>query len=186
MKTDKHPSFSECMELLEKYNTPAHVKRHCIAVTDVSMAFARALNEKGFDFNIPLIRSAGLLHDIARVEDEHWNKGADLAFERGFQKEAEIIRAHMFYSFKSELNELSEVDMVCLGDRLVKEDEYVGLDERMAYILKKAEYNNINAQQIIQEKIELTRDILKKIEDFVGFPTNEIVKVFGNNLQIHY
>lgn len=154
-----------------------------MAVSEVSVALAHALNEKGFDFNIPLIRAASLLHDIARVEDEHWNKGADWVLAHGFEQEAEIIRVHMFYSFKSELKELGEVDMVCLGDRLVKEDEYVGLDERMAYILKKAEYNNVNAQKIIREKIDLTRDILKKIEDFVGFSVNEIVKRFGKNLQ---
>lgn len=175
MDKDKHPSAAECMELLDRYRTPPHVQRHCIAVANVAVAVARSLNENGFELSLPLIRAAGLLHDIARVQEEHWNRGADFALQLGFCEEANIIRGHMFHSFPREFEALSEVDMVCLGDRLVKENEFVGLDVRMDYILSKAAYSNRNVQQIIREEMERTRCIIRQIELLVGTSLTEIV-----------
>ena len=41
----------------------------------------------GFDLNIRLITAAGLLHDIARVEDRHWEVGAELMKKLGYNQE---------------------------------------------------------------------------------------------------
>ncbi len=38
--------------------------------------------------------------------------------------------------------------MVCLGDRLVMEDRYVGLDSRIEYIIDKARRNGIRKKPI--------------------------------------
>ncbi len=103
-----------------------------------------------------------------------------MVLKLGFAEEAKIIRAHMFYSFPLELKALAEIDMVCLGDRLVKEDKFVGLNVRMEYILNKAEYKNKHAQQVIREEMEHTCHIIEQIEDLVGDSLEDII---GKNSQ---
>lgn len=124
----KHPTKDECERLLNEYKTPDHVKGHCRAVANTAVTVAKALNDNDFDLDIELIQAAGLLHDIARVEDRHWDVGADLMTKLGYEEESKIIKVHMTYSPFSHIDQVTETDMVCLGDRLVKEDQYVGLD----------------------------------------------------------
>lgn len=165
----KHPNREECEALLAEYGTPEHVKGHCRAVAKTAYLIARALNRAGCELDLDVILSAGLLHDIARVQDKHWDVGADLMEQLGYQQEAEIIRAHMFYDPFSELSQVTETDMVCLGDRLVKEDAYVGLDERIEYIIAKAQRNGKpEAIPFILKKKEDTRRFIAAIERKIG------------------
>ena len=153
-----HPDRQECERLLNEYATPEHVKRHCRAVAETACKVAEELNKHGFSLNVPLILSAGLLHDIARVEDRHWDVGAELMDKLGYEQEAAIIKVHMTYSPFSDISEVTETDMVCLGDRVVLEDEYAVLDKRIDYVINKAIKNgNPQAGAIIREKKKQTR-----------------------------
>ena len=75
-------TIEQGLKLLHEYGTPEHVIRHCQAVTDAALAIADELNRCGMDFNLEVIEGAGIIHDIARVEDEHWKKGAEYARSR--------------------------------------------------------------------------------------------------------
>ena len=57
--------------------------------------------------------------------------------------------------------------MVCLADRLVKEDRYVGLDERIEYILDKAPDRPEIVANIMARKEE-TEKLLEDISDVIG------------------
>ena len=170
----KHPDREECLKMLREYNTPENVIRHCKAVTNAALKIAKALNDKGFDLNMPLIQAAGLLHDIARVRDEHWIVGADFVFESGYMQESEIISRHMTHSFDTNPANLKELDMVCLGDRLIMEDEYVGLDARMDYVIRKAGGDK-RIEKIINERRETNRLLIQKIENIIGVPIEEVI-----------
>lgn len=173
----KHPDRQECERLLTEYGTPEHVKRHCRAVTDMACAVAEELNKHGFSLNIPLITAAGLLHDIARVEDRHWDVGAELMEKLGYSREADIIKVHMTYSPFSDIKDVTETDMVCLGDRTVLEDEYVGLDKRIDYVINKAKKGgNPQAEPIILEKKKQTRQFIDQIEDVIGCSLDDLMK----------
>lgn len=173
----KHPTQEECQTLLTEYETPKHVKGHCKAVAETAYKIAEALNRNGFNLNLELIMAAGMLHDIARVEDEHWEVGADYLQNLGYIQESEIIRVHMTYSPFSELKNVTETDMVCLGDRLVKEDEYVGIDSRMQYIIDKARNNGHEARvPYILEKKKDTQRLLDEIENAIGRSVDELMK----------
>ena len=74
----KHPTTEECLKLLEEYGTPDRVKGHCRAVADTACRIGRALNRHGHHFDLELVNAAGLLHDIARVEERHWDVGRPL------------------------------------------------------------------------------------------------------------
>lgn len=173
----KRLSREEGIKLLNEYGTPEHVIRHCIAVTDTAIAVGKALNKVGYNLDIDLIQGAGIIHDIARVESKHWEVGADLARNLGYNDEADIIKVHMFYPEFSSIQNVNETDMVCLGDRLVKEDKYVGLDERIEYVINKARKNGAGEDVInnILKKKEEARDFIKKIEEVTGISIDEIV-----------
>lgn len=173
----RHPNRQECERLLSEYNTPEHVKRHCRAVANMACIVAEELNKHGFDLNIPLILSAGLLHDIARVEDRHWDVGADLMEKLGYHDEAKIIKVHMTYSPFSDISDVTETDLVCLGDRTVLEDEYVGLDKRIDYVINKAKNaGNPQAEPIILEKKKQTRGFIDQIEEVIGMSLDDLMK----------
>ncbi len=173
----KHPDRDLCMQYLKEYNTPVHVIGHCRAVAETAYIIAEELNKHGYDLNLDLILAAGLTHDIARVEDEHWNRGAEFMAERGWLEEAEIIRVHMHYSPFSELKDLTETDMICLADRTVLEDTYVGLDKRMDYVIEKAiKAGRLNAREIINSKKEITRQTIIGIENIIGITLDQLMK----------
>lgn len=173
----KHPDRQECERLLNEYKTPEHVKRHCRAVADMAYTVAEELNKHGFKLDLKLILAAGLLHDIARVEDRHWDVGAELMDKLGYHREAEIIKVHMTYSPFSDINDVTETDMVCLGDRTVLEDEYVGLDKRIDYVINKAKsHGNPQAEPIILEKKKQTRKFIDQIEAVIGCSLDDLMK----------
>ena len=171
---NKHPSREECLALLKEYQTPEHVVKHCIKVTDTALKIGAALNEKGFHLDLELIQGAGLVHDIARVEDKHWEVGADITAGLGYDEEADIIRVHMFYSCDPKKEEITETDILCLSDRMVKEDEYVGLDSRMQYILDKFKGNQ-EAVERISSKIKDNRAMIRKIEGIIGRSIDSLI-----------
>lgn len=156
----------ECEKLYKKYNTPTHVIGHCKAVTLVAMTIGKELNEKGYNLDIELIQGAGLAHDVARTQEKHWDIGAKILADLGYKDEAAIVKVHMFYEF-NDFNHLNETDMVCLGDRLVKEDKYVGLDERIQYIINKAGNIPERTSLILDKKAE-TEKLITHIEKVIG------------------
>lgn len=173
----KHPDRQECERLLSEYMTPEHVKRHCRAVADMACTVAIELNKHGFELDVPLILSAGLLHDIARVEERHWDVGAELMEQLGYYEEAKIIKVHMTYSPFSDIKNVTETDLVCLGDRTVLEDEYVGLDKRIDYVINKAKKSgNPQAEPIILEKKKQTRGFIDQIEAVIGMSLDDLMK----------
>ncbi len=164
---NKHPSREECLALLKKYNTPDHVIKHCIMVTETALRIGKALNDRGCNLDLGLIQGAGLIHDIARVEDNHWDIGAEIASDLGYDQEADIIKIHMFYYCDPSQEEIKEKDIICLADRMVKEDQYVGLDDRMQYILEKFKGNQ-EAVERISERIKDNKAMILRIEKIIG------------------
>lgn len=169
------PDEAECLQVLADYGTPPHVVGHCKAVAGVACRLAEALNGCGAHLDVELVRAAGLLHDMARVHEEHWNAGADYCEARGWMREAEIIRKHMFYDSFHDAEHLDETDLICLADRLVLEDRYAGIDRRMAYIIEKARKNG-HEEYIphIERRREETQALLREIEERIGLPLDEL------------
>lgn len=168
----KRITEEEIQQLYHAYQTPPHVIGHCHAVAETAVKLAEALNHCGYHLDTDLIRGAGLAHDIARTQDEHWIKGAEALEQLGFFDEAAIVRVHMFYSPFQPVDKLNETDIVCLADRLVKEDRYVGLDERIDYILHKAPNDPKIRTRILQRKAE-TKALLEDIARIIGMTIDE-------------
>ena len=162
----KRITEEECEALFQQYHTPEHVIGHCRAVSNTAVTIGKKLNEHGFALDIDLIKGAGLVHDLARVSDKHWEVGAEILESLGYEDEADIVRVHMTFDFHS-FDQLNETDLVCLGDRLVKEDRYVGLNDRIDYIINKAGNAPEITSRILQKKAE-TQRLMKHIEESIG------------------
>ena len=76
----------------------------------------------------------------------------------------------MFYPEFSPIDKANETDMVCLGDRLVKEDRYVGLDERIDYVINKARKKGVGEDVInnILKKKQEAGEFIRGIERKTG------------------
>ena len=200
-----YPDRKQCYKYLEDYKTPEHVVGHCKSVAAVGYAIAKALNEAGGTravpiehlhyrnyvqtdpdkeldngewrkFDLDLILAAGLLHDMARVEERHWDVCADFCEEKGQHQLGKAIRQHMKYKYTNDVNHLTEVDMLSLGDRLSLEDHYAGLDDRMDYIIRKAEKRgDSGARERILAKKKETRKLLDDIEARIGCSIDELM-----------
>lgn len=162
------------LELLKNNHTPKHVILHCMEVARVSEILARELNKYGYNLSLEVIKGAAMLHDIARVDENHGEIGATIAATKGFQQEADIIKSHMHYSITKDISSLKEIDIVCLGDRMVKEDKYVGLKVRMDYILNKFK-NSPQAKENITVKILEQIILLDKLENLMGKKIDDLM-----------
>lgn len=174
-KGKKYPTLEQCKKLWEKYQTPPHVIGHCKEVSRVATLLAKTLKEHGVDLNVPLVQSAGWLHDIKRVEEAHWEKGAQIAKELGYDDIADLILVHMSYRIDGEKKEITELDLLCIADRTVLEDKFVGLDLRMDYIIKKSNHD-LQTEERIRKSFAQTRHFLEYIEQIVGRSLDEIMK----------
>lgn len=166
MSDNKRLDEETCYELFKKYKTPSHVIAHCQAVSKTAYVIANELNKHEYHLDLDLIKYAGLIHDLARVEEHHEIICADILDNAGFHDEASIVRVHMRYDFNA-FEELNETDMVCLADRVVKEDRYVGIDERVQYLIDKKGGTPERTKRLLDKKVE-TKAFISEIESHIG------------------
>lgn len=132
------PSKTECFEIIREYGTPTHVQSHCNAVGETAKAIAKELNNKGLKINVDLVSSAGYLHDVARVHKKHELVGAQYLKSKGLIDVSEVIKDHTKHKINTEIQRLNEEDVLCIADRVVLENKFVGPQKRMEYIKSKA------------------------------------------------
>ena len=170
----KRLTEEKCYELYNEFDTPERVKRHCAAVSDAGVRIGEALNRSGMKLDIDLIKMSGLIHDVCRRQEDHGHVAARILESRGYTREADVVREHMYYDFNP-IEKLNETDVMCLADRLVKEDQYVGLDERVDYLIKKRKQTEETKEMLLQKKAE-TEVYIKQLESIIG---QSIDSLFG-------
>lgn len=163
-------------EIYKEYETPEHVRRHCAAVADCGVRIAKALNAHGFHLDLALINGAGLAHDAARTMERHWDVMDERLNEMGYYDEAAIVKMHMNPGEYNPVDTITESDIICLGDRLVKEDTYVGIDKRFDYIIEKARKHGILDFDTIMENKAKMQHLLDEIEDVIGCSIDDLFK----------
>ena len=166
----KRISEEEVNRLYEEFKTPPNVIRHCQAVTRTAMGIATALNEHGFSLDLDLVKGSCLVHDCARTKARHWDVAADRLVGLGFFEESIIVRNHMTGTGYHDISEINEQDLIWLGDRLVKEDQYVGIDERFDYIMEKARSMGVSEEHFrhIEESKQDMKRLMDQIADTIG------------------
>lgn len=170
----------ECERILCKFGTPSHVIEHCKAVCEVATAIGTRLNESNkidSKINIELLFYSAMLHDIARVHENHEEVGADYLQGLGYDDVATIVRQHTIYSKFNDISKISEIDILCIADRTTLEDEFVGIAKRMEYIKTKAE--KMGRKEFLPQmdivKLEM-ENYVKELENVMGITVDALIK----------
>lgn len=118
----------EAMSLARR-SMPERGVAHGLAVAAIAVALGQRLNAHGSSLNLTLLYNGGLLHDIAKGEQEHETTGGRLLANLGLPKLAEIVAAHR--STPPPLDgRLTEKEIVCLADKLVRGTTRLSVQER--------------------------------------------------------
>lgn len=153
-------------EFYREYHTPERVIRHCKEVSRVAVAIGKCLNEHGYNFDIQALEMAGLVHDVMRTQENHGEAAADMLEKQGYTKVADMVREHMHYDFNP-IEKLNETDILCLADRVVKEDHYVGIDDRVDYLINKHK-DDPDLVRLFRHKKGETIKFIAEIENKMG------------------
>ncbi len=148
------------------------VIRHSNVVASVAVEIGTVLNRAGSRLDLGLIEAAGLLHDIAKGQENHAERGADLAAEKGFFKVAEIVRLHMNI-VPDPAGRIGEKEIVYLADKMVHGSEIVSLEKRLNQKIVHFA-GNLKAIESVSLRMENAIKIQRDIENIIGKSTGDL------------
>ena len=174
-KNNQFPNEEQCFKIYDRCETPSHIIRHCIAVTNTALTMADALIEKGWDIDRRLVYAAGMLHDCLRTKNEHGRVAAELLMHYGYKRVADIVLNHMDYVPDLPIRTVDENDLVCLGDKLCQEDRLVTLEERMKPVRERFKGDK-EVLDIVTSRISAAGAVLDFISESIGKDVYELLK----------
>ena len=131
------PTAEECRALMTQVaQVPEAVWRHCQATARVAAALAAAVNRSGALLDMELVRSAALVHDIAKTQAGHAAAGAKQLAALGFPRVAAVVGVHMEIATDPD-QALDEAQLVFLADKLLEGERLSGLNARQTRKLAK-------------------------------------------------
>ena len=125
-----HPELTPyyCEKLLIQSDTPGNIIAHSWAVMDKALELAQPLLRLGKHLDLDLIRVGALLHDVARLEDLHGQRGSWYFDQLGYPRIAQLIRNHC----DLEDMVLNEDALIFLADKMTSGTNTVTLEERFS------------------------------------------------------
>lgn len=142
-------SDARCEELWSAAQTPDKVREHCRLVAGLAERLADHLVAAGFGLDILLCRSGGLLHDVLRTEHHHPDAGAAFLRRHGYLRLASITEKHM--SFSRQRPSWSEELVVCLADKLIRNDGLMTPQQRYARALERFPVSTERGRKVRQD-----------------------------------
>ena len=112
------PTPAEAEALLAIKGVPPQGLAHARGVAAVGTALARALADAGLPLDLPLVKAAALLHDIAKGRPHHEAEGGNLLASLGFDRAAGIVAAHRDIDLPDDAP-LTEREIVYIADKFV-------------------------------------------------------------------
>lgn len=119
------PSVGEIQELFRVFGTTERTRAHCEAVCRVALTLADGIP----GINRKLLLVAAEIHDAARSQKNHPAILADELERKGYKYLASVVRVHMDLPDAMSVS-ISEHALLYLADKLVIEDQYVGIERR--------------------------------------------------------
>ena len=117
---------------LAKLALPERGMAHGLAVASVAVKLGRALNRHGLKLDPDLLSNAALLHDIGKGHRQHETWGGELLGSLGLTGLAAVVAVHRDVKPPSAWQDLSEKEIVCLADKLVRGARRLPVAERFA------------------------------------------------------
>jgi len=139
------PTRTNAIRFLSKVGCSKNVIEHCIVVSNLANAIARACERRGVPIDVKLVEIASLLHDVGRSvthDVRHGVIGGALARANGFDDRiARVIETHVGAGIPEEEAELIglpkrdfmpetiEEKIVAYADKLIKGRKRIEVDE---------------------------------------------------------
>jgi len=162
--------------MLKQAGVPPHIIDHCLLVTKISLRYAEAFRNNGYNVDLKVIEAGAILHDIGRSQShgiEHGATGGIIARKLGLPENvARIIERHVGAGLTQEeakknhlpngsyLPETIEEKIVTYSDKLVEGDREVGIEREMEKLSLELG-NNHSALRRLQD---LHEEIMRKIK----------------------
>ena len=128
-----YPDPVQCAELLVKYNTPPDIIEHGRHVAALALKMARLITrftnsrQRDARFDMSLMESACLLHDIRQMEPNHAREGMELLLREGYPKTAILVGRHM--DLPSPSADIGEPELLYLADKLCRYGKYMKIED---------------------------------------------------------
>lgn len=166
-----YPTRSECEQILAAHNVLPQVILHMEQVNKLAQMMALYLNSCGYRLHLALLQAACLLHDIAKGQKNHAEKGGQLLANLGYKEVASLVATHM--NLPAAHEELDEAVLLFLADKMVEGTEIVSLAQKKR---KKHAFfaGNAAAQQAVESRLQKALFWQQKIEQVIGKPILEI------------
>lgn len=104
---------------------------HGLAAAKIARQLGEKLNASGYTLNLNLLHNAALLHDVGKGFPDHEAKGAMILAELGLHGLTDIVAAHRSVPPPAD-GRLTEKEIVCLADKLVRGCRRVSIHERFS------------------------------------------------------
>ena len=102
---------------------------HGRAVAQVATALGQELNRHGSKLDMDILHNAALLHDIAKGQPQHEARGAEMLDSLGLGRLSAIVATHRDVP-PPVFRPLTEKEVVCLADKLVRGSRRVSVRQR--------------------------------------------------------
>ena len=177
------PDEQECIRLWDKYGMMPHIREHCRAVAGIAEEIARRAAERGVipagrALDLPLVRAAALLHDLAKSYTiRHGGSHAQLGAawvreETGNPALAQAVLFHVSWPWSG--TELDDVRdplrlpvIVAYADKRVRHAEVVSIQERFDDLLVRYGIND-EKKELIAVNYAHAQAVEQAIFDRVG------------------
>ncbi len=152
-------SRNECLELLQRFSTPEHIRRHSLLVAEVALFLAARLNGNGCRLDPSLIEAASLLHDIGKIHsietgEDHAVLGATMLDGTVAPAIADIVRDHISLDRSQVAGPITESLLVNYSDKRVRHDQVVSIEERYEDLI--ARYaKSFSHEQFLRKRLDL-------------------------------
>jgi len=131
------PSGLECGVILNRiWRANDKLLRHSYSVAALASIFGKNCLKSGISLDLNLLQAAAVLHDIAKGQKNHARAGGEWLRKMGFDRVARIVETHHDLQFKAG-DRIGEAEILYLADKLIQEDDIVGLEIRFASSLKR-------------------------------------------------
>ena len=165
----------EALFILTVTGTPANIVQHSRAVAAAGAKLAEALKAQLPALDVALVRTGCLLHDLARLQPNHAVVAQALLTNLGLPRLGVIVGQHMVIEAHFPATPgITEAELVYLADKLVADDELVGVDEREARTFRKMRPGPEGAARI-RARTHDARAIAGKVEAMLGRPLEEVL-----------
>jgi molybdenum cofactor cytidylyltransferase len=166
------PTPAECDAILDIVGTAPNIRRHCRKVSEIAVVISEALVQTGREIDIGAVRTAALLHDVAREKPRHSTAGSLILREFGFDRLAKLVEMHT--ELPRDSTPSLEAKIVFLADKFVRHEQLVSIEERYSASTRNYATTPEIAESVRQRQ-EQALNVKTEIETILGHSLDSIV-----------